>query len=30
MVYQAGEVVDSDGTYIARSHVVLMPPFAFD
>ena len=30
MVYQAGEVVDSDGTYIARSHVVFMPPLAFD
>jgi len=30
MVYQAGEVVDSDGTYIARSHVVFMLPFAFD
>lgn len=30
MVYQAGEVVESDGTYIARSHVVFMPPFAFD
>jgi hypothetical protein len=30
MVYQAGEVVDADGTYIARSHVVFMPQFAFD
>jgi len=30
MVYQAGEVVESDGAYVARSHLVFMPPFAFD
>jgi hypothetical protein len=30
MVYQAGEVVESDGTYVTRSHLVFMPPFTFD
>jgi hypothetical protein len=28
MVYQSGEVTESEGTYVARSHVVFMPAFS--
>ena len=27
MMYQSGEVTESEGTYVARSYVVFMPPF---